>query len=157
MGAGIVPVAVCNGEVLFLFGREVGDGRWSDFGGGAENNESQFKTAIREGCEELSGFFGCESSLKKLVTDNLITHIDVEQYRTYLFQISYDENLPEYFNNNHRFISKHLRHEVNQGGLFEKSQIKWFSVADMQAARRTFRPFYRTVLDRLIAIGSHIA
>ena len=65
MGAGIIPVAIHNGKVYLLFGKEVQDGKWSDFGGGREHNETPFKTAIREGCEELSGFLGCKTKLAK--------------------------------------------------------------------------------------------
>ena len=117
MGGGIIPIAVHNKKLFLLFGREVEDKMWGDFGGGREGKETRFQTAIREGCEELDGFLGCESALKKLVTDNLVAQVDTETLRTYLFEINYDENLPFYFNNHHKFIHKHLPHKVNKKGL----------------------------------------
>ena len=156
MCGGIVPVAIHGKTLYFLFGREVGNKQWGDFGGGREGKETRFQTAIREGCEELDGFLGCESSLKKLVTDNLLAKINTEKHLTYLFQIDYDENLPIYFNNHHKFIEKHLKPKVNKDGLFEKSQIRWFSIAELKRSRSTFRPFYRKVLDNIISIHREI-
>lgn len=156
MGGGILPIAIHNQKLYFLFGREVQDKMWGDFGGGREGKETRFQTAIREGCEELDGFLGCESALKKLVTDNLVSQVDTEKLRTYLFEIKYDENLPFYFNNHHKFITKHLHNKVNKKGLFEKSQIKWFSIAELKRSRSSFRPFYRKVLDNLLSIRREI-
>jgi len=156
MGGGIVPVAIHGKTLYFLFGREVGNKQWGDFGGGREGKETRFQTAIREGCEELDGFLGCESSLKKQVTDNLLAKINTEKHLTCLFQIDYDENLPIYFNNHHKFIEKHLKPKVNKDGLFEKSQIRWFSIAELKRSRSTFRPFYRKVLDNIISIHREI-
>ena len=156
MGGGIIPIAIHNKKLFLLFGREVEDNMWGDFGGGREGKETRFQTAIREGCEELDGFLGCENALKKLVTNNMVAQIDTETLRTYLFEIKYDENLPFYFNNHHKFINKHLHHKVNKKGLFEKSQIKWFSIAELKKARSTFRHFYRKVLDNIIASSREI-
>ena len=66
MGAGILPFTIYKGRVMFLFGRENKDKTedsnkkelWSDFGGSKEGLESYFDTAVREGFEESSGFFG---------------------------------------------------------------------------------------------------
>jgi len=156
MGGGILPIAIHNQKLYFLFGREVHDKMWGDFGGGREGKETKFQTAIREGCEELDGFLGCASALKKRVTANLVTQIDTEKLCTYLFQIGYDENLPFYFNNHHQFINKHLHNKVNKKGLFEKSQIKWFSIAELKRSRSSFRPFYRKVLDNIFSISREI-
>jgi 8-oxo-dGTP pyrophosphatase MutT (NUDIX family) len=151
MGGGILPVSLHNGKLHFLFGQEVDNRQWGDFGGGREGKETPFQTAIREGCEELDGFLGCESALKKMVTDNLVLQIDTEQLRTNIFAIEYDENLPIYFNNHHKFIQRHVPHKINKKGLFEKSQIRWFTVAELRKRRNTFRPFYRHVIDNILA------
>ena len=65
MGAGIVPVAIFKGTLVFLFGKESYDNKWGEFGGSSEKNEEKFATAIREGYEELDGFFGTQQQLKK--------------------------------------------------------------------------------------------
>ena len=67
MGAGILPCAKVRGNLFFLFGKETTDGKWSDFGGSPEKNETIFQTAIREGTEELNGFLGNEDELEDIV------------------------------------------------------------------------------------------
>ena len=150
MGGGIVPIAKYNNTIYLLFGKEVHGKQWSDFGGGKEGDETRFQTAIREGCEELNGFLGCEHSLKKQVSNNLIATVDTEQLRTYLFEVKYNKDLPFYFNNHHKFINKKLPNKVNKNGLFEKSHIKWFTIQELKKSRSSFRPFYRKVVDNII-------
>lgn len=150
MGGGILPAALVNKKLKFLFGKEVQDKKWSDFGGGREGNETPFDTAIREGCEELDGFFGCSSSLRKLVKSNQIGIIDTQGLKTYIFLVEYDENLPIYFNNHHHFIKKHLPYKINRGGLFEKSEIGWFSSEELKHSPGQFRPFYRNVVKNIV-------
>ena len=71
-GGGILPVAIKNGQVYFLFGKEneLDDTPgWADFGGGAEDGESSFDTALREGSEEINGFLGSAEQLRKETQD----------------------------------------------------------------------------------------
>ena len=57
MGAGILPVALYRGTLFLLLGQERNNNNlWSDFGGSSHKGEKPFKTAIREGNEELNGF-----------------------------------------------------------------------------------------------------
>lgn len=159
MGGGALPVAYNkrNKKVYLLFGKEneylnKDSPGWSDFGGGEKSGESALDTALREGCEELNGFFGCEGDIKRLVKDNLVISLNHERYTTFLFQIDYDENLPIYFNNNYKFLKNHVndlvRHSTN--GLFEKSNIKWMTFDDMRKERNTFRSYYRNVVDVIL-------
>ena len=154
MGGGILPVAIVNGKLKFLFGREAEDSKWGDFGGGREGNETQFETAIREGCEELDGFLGCHSILRDRVKKNMIGVIDTESLKTYVFVTEYDENLPIYFNNHHHFIKKKIPDKIGKNGLFEKSEIAWFTIDEMKKNRGKFRPFYKKVLDNIIKRSS---
>ena len=60
MGAGVIPFAVINGEVCFLFqktssGRKVG--YFIDFGGGLGEGENYRETAIREFVEETETMY----------------------------------------------------------------------------------------------------
>ena len=64
-GGGVIPVALHDGKLYFLFGQEndvIRDASknqdWGDFGGGSEPGESEMDTCVREGAEELNGFFG---------------------------------------------------------------------------------------------------
>lgn len=150
MGGGIIPVSLVRGKLLFLFGKEAEEKKWSDFGGGREGNETRFETAIREGCEELNGFLGCRNKLKKMVQSNIIMTLDTEKLRTYLFLIDYDDNLCHYFNNNSKFIKQKMPHKVNKKGLFEKSEIGWFTIEELQHSPGQFRNFYQRVIDNII-------
>jgi 8-oxo-dGTP pyrophosphatase MutT (NUDIX family) len=158
MGGGLLPVARRGGEIVFLFGREASGGKWSDFGGGREGRETHWQTAIREGAEELCGFLGSERNLAARVRQRAVAEVRVGLGATYVFEIDYDPLLPVYFNNNHRFIAKHLPQIVGaDNGLFEKSVIEWFSLADLRKRRRSFRRFYQGAIDELLLRGDEIA
>jgi 8-oxo-dGTP pyrophosphatase MutT (NUDIX family) len=147
----ILPVAFHKNKLFFLFGKEnelADTPGWSDFGGGVNNKETPYHTALREGSEELTGFLGDETILKKY---NIIHKIMWNTYNLHIIVIPYDENLPRYFNNNHTFLWKRLTKQfLNKTKLFEKQEIKWFSVDDMKDQRSTFREFYRNILDIVI-------
>lgn len=151
MGAGVLPVAIHQGQLYFLFGEEADEHKWIDFGGGAKDGESQLQNAVREGCEELNGFFGSCNEFKQLIKSNLVLKLNLETYTSLLVQVPYDPNLPFYFNNNHKFIKTHLPNLVCKNGLFEKRQIKWMTYADIQQKRSQFRHYYRPMLDQLKA------
>jgi len=75
----ILPVTIHKGKLYFLFGKEnpLEDSAkgWSDFGGGCENGESPFETAMREGGEELTGFLGDGAKIRKLIKQNRGTYL----------------------------------------------------------------------------------
>ena len=48
MGAGVLPVAIHQGQLYFLFGEEFEEHKWIDFGGGANEGESLLQNAVRE-------------------------------------------------------------------------------------------------------------
>ena len=159
MGGGALPIAYNkkNKKVYLLFGKEneylnKDSPGFSDFGGGEKPGESALDTALREGCEELNGFFGCEGEIKRLIKENLVTSLNHDRYTTFLFEIEYDENLPYYFNNNYKFLKSHVnklvRHATN--GLFEKSIIKWMTFDDLRNERGSFRSYYRNVVDVIL-------
>ena len=52
----------------------------------AHKGEKPYKTAIREGTEELNGFFGSEEELDMEVTNNKILSICYDKYTTYIFK-----------------------------------------------------------------------
>jgi hypothetical protein len=159
MGGGALPIALNKKDkkVYLLFGKEneylnKDSPGFSDFGGGEKPGESALDTALREGCEELNGFFGCEGEIKRLIKENLVTSLNHDRYTTFLFEIEYDDNLPYYFNNNYKFLKSHVnklvRHSTN--GLFEKSVIKWMTFDDLRKERSSFRSYYRNVVDVIL-------
>jgi hypothetical protein len=157
MGAGVLPVALSQGQLYFLFGEEFDEHKWIDFGGGAKPGEGLLQNAVREGCEELNGFFGSANEFKQLIKTQLLMKLALETYTTFLVQVPYDPNLPFYFNNHHRFIKTHLPHLVGKNGLFEKRQIKWMTLAEIEQKRLQFRHYYRPMLDQLAAQAQDIA
>ena len=151
MGAGVLPIAFHNGKVYMLIGKENHSGGWSDFGGGREKDESLYETAIREGVEELNGFFGGETILRNKIKNNSITVLETKEpvYKCYLFKVDYDKNLPEYFNQNFKLMKKRLPSVVEKhNGLFEKSEVRWVTLSELKKMKmRKF--FYLAVYPLL--------
>ena len=152
MGAGILPITIHKGAILFLFGRERYNNQWSDFGGSTEKGETTIDTAIREGGEELNGIYGIGNKLHSRVLNNLVNLLYYDTYSTYIFKVPYDKGLPTYFKNNNEFteyyLPKHISNKYN--GLFEKDEIKWFTLAELSRERSMFRPFYQNIVNILV-------
>lgn len=159
-GGGVIPVAMHNGDLYFLFGQENDvikdaskDQDWGDFGGGSKPGESEMDTCVREGAEELNGFYGNKRDFRKLLLKNQVLKLTYDTRVTYLMRVDYDERLPTYFNNNYRFIKEtsNLRsiaaHPEN--GYFEKSHVRWFTLADLKRERGAFREYFRAFLDMI--------
>jgi hypothetical protein len=149
----ILPVAYHKNQLYFLFGKEnsMEDSAkgFSDFGGGCENNESPFETAMREGGEELTGFLGGSKDVKTLVKKNGgVYKIIHNTYHVHIFSMEYDENLPKYYNFNHKFLWERMNKKVlNDSKLFEKIEIKWFTPEEMRSRKSEFRKFYQEIVD----------
>jgi hypothetical protein len=157
VGSSILPVTFYKNKLYFLFGKEApletSAKGWSDFGGGVESGESITKTAMREGGEELTGFLGDATSLKKHIHKHggiyKINYND--QYYIHVIYIPYDENLPKYYNQNHHFLWDRMNHKLlKKTKLFEKIEIGWFSTHQAKQNRHKFRYFYREILDKII-------
>ena len=157
VAASILPVAIFNNELYFLFGKEneMEDSAkgFSDFGGRVESGESIYDTAMREGSEELCGFLGNPKQLSQLIKNNGGTYkitygSENNAYHVHIFLIEYDERLPEYFTNNHRFLWDRMdKNILNDSKFFEKQEIRWFCEKDMIKNKSEFRPFYREIVD----------
>ena len=168
MGAGILPITLCSdGKIYLLFGKENkyedSASGWSDFGGGTDNNETFIQTACREGSEELTGFLGSSNDISKMLKKGAYT-IDYTDksgkhgtYRTHLVPLLYDPMLPYYYNNNQRFLQKHLDPKIIQSTkIFEKAEIRWICIDNLKKMRKQFRSFFQYIVDELIANKSEI-
>jgi 8-oxo-dGTP pyrophosphatase MutT (NUDIX family) len=156
VGSSILPVAIYNRNLYFLFGKEnpLEDSAkgFSDFGGGVEGNETPFNTAMREGGEELTGFLGDEKDIRKWVSKRGFYPILVDTYHIHIVPMDYDEKLPVYYNNNHRFLWERMdRNILNKTKLFEKIEIQWFRPSDMRKRKAEFRPFYKKMVDQILS------
>ena len=160
MGGGILPVTIINNKVHLLFGKEnkfeESAPGFADFGGGSEKGETYYKTAIREGSEELTGFLGDEKQISKLLHKYGYKTFDLKTpnnsiYRVFLFPIEYDPNLTKYYNNNQRFIQRKLDDSVIKNTrIFEKSEMKWVGLDSLAKTKKQFRFFYTELLDQFI-------
>jgi len=157
MGAGILPTTIHNNKLYFLFGKEnkYEDSApgFSDFGGGTDNNESFFETAIREAGEELTGFLGNDSDIRKMLKKHGTYNIDYKTdghktYRMHIFPYNYDIMLPFYYNNNQRFLQKRLDPTViKKSKIFEKAEIKWICINDMMKMKSKFRSYFQNIVN----------
>jgi len=150
MGAGILPVTIHNGKLYFLFGQENQEHTWSDFGGGSKAGETSLQTALREGYEELNGFYGSMNEFKQMVKNNTVVRINIDTYTTIIVKVPYDTNFPIYFNNHHKFMKTHFPHLIDKNGFFEKRQIKWMTIMEMKQNKKNFRSHYKPIVANII-------
>jgi hypothetical protein len=161
MGGSVLPATIDDKGVLrFLFGKERDideNPGWSDFGGGTEQGESYITTAIREGGEELTGFLGDEKQIKALLKKYGTFNVTYPGnngytgYRVHIFPMKYDELLPYYYNNNQRFIQKRLDPKIiRDTKIFEKQEIRWWSISEIEKGKKEFRSFYQNIVDMIL-------
>lgn len=160
MGAGILPTTIHNNKLYFLFGKEnkyeQSAPGFSDFGGGTDNKETFFETAVREAGEELTGFLGDDKDVISLLKKYGTYNIDYKPkdghkpYRMHIFPYNYDPLLPFYYNNNQRFLQKRLDPEViKKSKIFEKAEIRWICVDDIVGMRSQFRSYFQNIVDMI--------
>ncbi len=156
VGAGLLPVALHNGCVYLLFGREneLNDTPgWADFGGGTKPNETIIDAAAREGSEELNGLLGSQSQMKHIAIKKKVAELKYDTYTTIVFKTHYDERLEEYYRNNYKFFEKYIPSAKKNpsNGLLEKAEIKWFTFAELRKNKSSFRKFYQHMVDVVLA------
>jgi hypothetical protein len=110
MGAGVLPIAIHDGKIYFLFSREEinkkkDGGLWSDFGGRKDKLENYKQTAIRECYEEANGILGTKNKISKLVK-HTIDSITLDGYKTHIVVIRYNKLLPKKFRDDFLDIKK---------------------------------------------------
>ena len=161
MGAGILPFTIYKGKLLFLFGRENKDkydkdmskkGLWSDFGGSREGKENYKETAIREGFEESSGFFGSEKDIKHLIDKKCLKEIEHNKYKSFLVYIPYDDKLVNNFRRQFLYVKKNKPELYNKKGLYEKDMIKWVSYNKLRDFKHDVRIFYKGIISKLLRV-----
>ena len=162
-GSSLLPATIHKGKIYFLFGKEcrLEDSAkgFSDFGGGIEKGHGIYESALREGAEELTGFLGDATQLRKYIKNNQGTYNinHNNEYHVHIFFLPYDANLPKYYNNNHHFLWKNMNNQyLNKTKLFEKIEIDWFSLEDIQKRRSEFRSFYQEITDHFLREKSQI-
>lgn len=193
VAASVLPVSIYKNKLYFLFGKENefedSSKGFSDFGGRVDSGEKVMEAAYREGSEELMGFLGSPSQLKKriqmsggtykinyvcpspspsspseylsssLVSTSVKKPSIKNTYHVNIFFMEYDPNLPIYYNQHYQFIWNHPnmnKRELNGTKLFEKQEIRWFSIDEMKTNQNLFRGFYVNILNEIISQRSEI-
>jgi 8-oxo-dGTP pyrophosphatase MutT (NUDIX family) len=167
MGGGFLPTAIKDGKLYFLFGKEnkyATTPGYADFGGGTDKNESFMETALREFTEETTGFFGSINQLRQYVStygtyniDYIPTSGHYGTYRTHILPMKYNEAVVFFYNNNQKFLQRHLPASVyKQEKFFEKSEMKWFCIDELKQKKHMFRPYYRNIIDLLLRNSQNI-
>ena len=152
-GSSVLPVTIHKGKLLFLFGKECEMEKtakgFSDFGGGVEPGENIYESALREGAEELTGFLGNSEDIRK----HIDTHGGVYKINNiHIFFLPYNADLPKYYNISHQFLyDKMDNNYLSKTKLFEKSEIKWFSIDETKKRISEFRPFYQKMVTRILS------
>ena len=161
VGSSILPACFYKGEIYFLFGKEnslADTPGWSDFGGGVDPGESIYKTAMREGGEELTGFLGDGKQIEALIKrSGGVYKMQYETYHIHLFNLPYNTDLVKHYNDNHQFLWQRMNKKfLTNTKLFEKIEIKWFGLREMKKRRNEFRSFYRNVVDLILKEETNI-
>jgi len=159
MGAGILPTAIHNGKLFFLFGKEnkyeTSAPGFSDFGGGTDHQESFLETAVREAGEELTGFLGTPIEIRKMLKKGTFIIDNMSEghntYRMYIFFYPFNPWLPHFYNNNQLFLQKHLPAQIiKTTKIFEKERIEWICIDELHKRRPQFRHYFRSIVDQII-------
>ena len=68
-----------------------------------------------------------------------------------MFEMNFNEGIYfiKYFNNHRKFIEEN-KLIINKEGMYEKSEIKLFTINDLIVNYNKIRPFYREIIDQII-------
>ena len=77
--------------------------------------------------------------------------INYDTYRTYIILIDYDSKLPHYFNTQSKFLEEYFNDKILfKTTMYEKEEIKWFSIDELIKKKKKFRHFYQNIVDLII-------
>ncbi len=156
---GVLPYAIKDRKILFLLGREVHNGRWSDFGGGVEKEDGSLgATAAREAYEESMGLFtSSEKRLKKRIRHT--PFVETSSGRVYLLRIPHDPSLPILFRNFLTYLRQCKLRKAKgyyalggcPTGYFEKDQVRWVPTKDLRSLklRECFQLFHHKYVKKI--------
>ena len=74
-----------------------------------------------------------------------------DTYRLHVFPMEYNPFLELYYNNNQKFIQSHLDASViKQTKIFEKEEIRWICIDDLDKMKPEFRFYFTNIVDMLV-------
>lgn len=147
--AGILPITFYNGKLLFLVGKDVRDGTWSDFGGKVDppDRRCPIATACREYYEETYGAgLGIKHVRARISpsTSVLLKSFTQNQFRYYMFvvQVPYNPYLRSAFHKALAFLKTRNMHRV----YVEKTDLQWVTFNTLKAMPK--RTVFANTLNR---------
>jgi NUDIX domain-containing protein len=154
--AGVLPVAIHDGQLYLLLGRERYYNTWCGFGGGRDDSESILQTAGREFMEESMAIIMSEEEIYQILEQNLdnrlLLRYQLDGYVEHVVLIEYDSELPKLFdrlekqfNRCSRLIDRSCKtgqcaitgedpsvtFELVCSPLFEKDMMEWFTFEEI--------------------------
>lgn len=139
--AGILPVVEINNTLHFILGKER-SGKYSDFGGYKDSNETCEQTAIREFDEESMGVLFNKKKLEQIITKLPRYYNKKENYAFYLLKMEYRPDIIKTYNTLLRKISlcnnKKIIYKC-KNGLLEKLEFKLFSAEQIFKNKKLMR------------------
>lgn len=156
--AGILPVTRIHERVLFLLGKDVRDGTWSDFGGKCEriDRNDAMNTATREFYEETLGCVVAPWGLRKRMIPGNCVLLRGETknghpYWMYVVEVPFSKDLDKTFA---KFVA-FLKHKNAAADLVEKTEVRWFGLKDMMTVSK--RPAFKETVERHAGTLARIA
>tara|TARA_B100000900_G_scaffold410233_1_gene427652 strand:- start:1196 stop:1696 length:501 start_codon:yes stop_codon:yes gene_type:complete len=156
MGAGILPVAIHDEKIYFLFSREYERTaknkfmeEWRDFGGTTEKGETHMDTAIREGWEESMGFLGNKKTVENLIKNKLVTTVHENKYKLYVVLVDYDKDLPKKFHQHFQNMLKKDKTKISKNGFYEKDKLRWIRLQRLRYNYHLFPKWYVKIVKSL--------
>ena len=153
-GAGVLPVAVKDGEIYLLLSRErmlnsldPDRGLWSDFGGGRKGKENAYQNAVREAYEESYGMIGSKKEIRDMIRDDLLGKIN----QTYVIKVDYDKDLPKKFYQNFKnIVSADPSRVMGKDCTMEKDKVRWIKLKNLKKNEKILRPWYRKRIPSIV-------
>jgi len=143
-------------EPMFLLGKEFRPyeggkkrhGTYSDFGGHADEGEDPKATAVRELTEESMGHLSINLP-EGMPIESYCFRNYPKSYYIFIHKVKKQDTLKSVENFNAQF--KHAEENdllpKEPNGLFEKSEMKWFTLKEIIASKDNIRqPFYTNLL-----------
>jgi 8-oxo-dGTP pyrophosphatase MutT (NUDIX family) len=155
--AGILPITFYRDQALFLVGKDVRDGTFSDFGGKVERFDrgDPMTTACREFYEETLGtVLGIKPIRARLNEETSILIMGRTQnqnaYYMYVTEVPYDPHLRNTFAK----LTAFLRSKNVQRQLIEKTDLQWATLDMLKRIDK--RGVFSNTLDRNVEIIEEI-
>lgn len=140
-------------DIMFLLGKEriedqwPDSGKWASFGGNSNPGETVEQTAVREFVEETMGFVLSQEAATKSISTSLKINCRNNNMQ-YVIKVPWDTDLPRRYNTHIKLVGKGVFKSNN--GLYEKTELKWFSLTKINANKNLFRNIFLRYLGSVV-------